>query len=767
MKPALLFVILSVLSVASVAHGQVLQAPIAGRPIPLGNAGVACAAATGGWSTEPGSRMVRPPVDPQSVGTSVDLKVAATLARCPTSTALVTLVATARWPSFETSNVWFYPDEGRLDAEGHGLLGVSIRLRGADPGLPGDACRVVTPSERLEQCSWAVGRDAAADPSAVAFTWLPGGARSDPNAVTFDASGRRADGEVFSLSPARVTIARVFPQGATVDLATGVGEVPLVHPDAVAAAECSPLPCEFANKTLTVRGATNLVSALDVRVRLRPHVFLQHNEAVESVTSARLSVLHCPMSIVSGAPVRDNDDAKMVVKVEGRCARDLSSLRFFRDQTPLKILRSVNDQDASYVLLRLGDIDDDVVRITAFRGDRDAIALAVAQAATRAAPQVRATLELPGYPNLSFIPNNRPAFVHASSAGEHQRFAILPIDGIYTVSYDSQGRASVRANPNAAGLSELRFGLRTEGLPAGLDDVDLAVVRDPLQRGTAEANIPAPIDVEPSVRPPLIEVLCGGGAMPLHSLIPGVTAHLSFDLRDTCRVVFHRERLSSEYGTQSLNFEIDVIRSDGSVRGDSHVSEVISFRAGSEPRFAFIRGIRDPFDRLQVRVSHVADENHYIGASEVRTGAPAAQWSAVMGTGRLRLYGTTTIPTGLYRFGDPSHSGVLSLNFGVLSRLTWLDQDGKEGFLGAEMGLLVAGLANSRSETGQSLQQVGAVIGLGVSVPIANRSAVTQASINVHAWFETDLSRNVDTASERFAFVFGPSITIGNVGANL
>lgn len=766
MKPAQLFMILSVLSVASVAHGQVLQAPIGGRPIPLGTSGVACAPTTGGWSTEAGSRLVRPPIDPQSVGTSVDLRVAANLASCAKSTAVVTLVATARWPSFDLASIWFAPDEGRLDLEGHGLLGVSIRLLGGDPAIQGDVCRVVTPRDRFEQCSWAVGRDAPADPGAVAFTWSPAGARNDPNAITFDASGRRAASEVFVLAPTRVTISRLFPQDATLDLATGQGDVPLVHPEAIAAAECSPLSCELANKAITVRGTTNLVSALDVRVRLRPRVFLQQNEALETGTTARLPVLYCPMSIVSGAPVKNNDDAKIVVKVEGRCARDLSSLRFLRNQTPLKVLRRVTEQDASYVLLRLGDIDDDAITVTAFRGERDAVALAIAHANTRSAPQVRATLELPGYPNLRFIPNNRPAFVHASSAGEHQHFAILPIEDIYSVSYDSQGRASVRANPNAAGLSELRFGLRSEGLPAGLDDVDLAIVSDPLQRGTGEANIPAPIDVEPSVRPPLIEVLCGGGAVPLARLEPGVTAHLSFDLRDTCRVVFHRERLSSEYGTQQLNFEIDVMKSDGAPRGDAHVSEVVSFRAGSEPRFAFIRGIRDPFDRLIVRVSHVADESHYIGASEVRTGAPAAQWSAILGTGRLRLYGTTAIPTGLYRFGSKESSGVLSLNFGVLSRLTWLDKEGKEGFLGAEAGLLVAGLANSRSETGQSLTQVGAVLGLGVSVPIANRNAITQASINVHAWFETDLSRNLNDSS-RYAFVFGPSITIGNVGANL
>jgi hypothetical protein len=295
----------------------------------------------------------------------------------------------------------------------------------------------------------------------------------------------------------------------------------------------------------------------------------------------------------------------------------------------------------------------------------------------------------------------------------------------------------------------------------------LAVLSDPLQRPTAEANIPAPIDVEPGVRPPLIEVLCGGGAMKLERLVPEVTAHLPFEMRDTCRVVFHRERLSTEYGTQKISFEIEVLRADGSPRGEAHVSEVMLFRAGSEPRFAFISGIRDQFDRMIVRVSHVADENHYIGAAEIRTGAPAAQWSAVIGSGRLRLYGTTTIPTGLYRFGDKEHSGVLSLNFGVLSRLTWLDQEGHEGFLGAEVGVMVIGLANSVSQTGQSLRQVGLVFGLGVSVPVANRSGPTQASISVHAWLELDLQHASSEGGSPLAFVFGPSLTFGNVGLNL
>ena len=233
-------------------------------------------------------------------------------------------------------------------------------------------------------------------------------------------------------------------------------------------------------------------------------------------------------------------------------------------------------------------------------------------------------------------------------------------------------------------------------------------------------------------------------------------------------MVFHRELLPPEYGTQKLNFEVDVARPDGSPKPQGHVAEVVTLRHGDSPRYAWIAGATDPFDRVSVRVSHVADENHYVGAEEVRTGAPAAQWSFVLGTGRVRLYGTTTIPTGLYRFAESrAYSGVMGLNFGVISRLTWLDAEGHEGLLGAEMGVLVFGLANSKSDTGQVLTQVGAVLGLGFAVPLANRSTVTQASINLHAWLEINVSDTKGGDASRYAFIFGPSITIGNAGVNL
>ncbi len=185
---------------------------------------------------------------------------------------------------------------------------------------------------------------------------------------------------------------------------------------------------------------------------------------------------------------------------------------------------------------------------------------------------------------------------------------------------------------------------------------------------------------------------------------------------------------------------------------------------GGEARVAWIKGVVAPYDRIVVRLSHVADEAHYLGALDIVSGAPAVQWSSVFGAGRVRLYATTAIPTGLYRFGTAETSGVLSLSLGVLSRFTWLDAEGHEGLLGLEAGLMAFGLTGDTSATGQALTQVGAVVGLGLSIPIANAGSPTQASINLHAWFEQRIAGSGSEARSAQAVIFGPSISLGNIG---
>jgi hypothetical protein len=748
---------------AQAARAELIQAPFGGKPVPLGEGRIACETDLGGWNIDLHGKHVRPPTDESAVGTAVELRVAGSVQACAESEAHVTLVATDKFPVIDLSTLVFSPDEGRLEAEGARLAGISVAWKSGDAsGF--DICRDVYVEQGVEHCSWGVAKNASADSKVTTFAWFPRGGRSDADATWFDLSGRRVPNENFVLLPARIVLTRLIPNDAAVDLATGQGEIPLVHPEAVGSAECGQLQCEMVGGKLIVRGSANLVSSLDVKLRLVPHVFVLRKDALEAQVAVKLQVMHCPMAFASGPPIRNNDDAKVILRLDGRCARDPANLRFVMRDTPLKVEQTLIDRDSTYVLLQIGRVGGDTITISAYRGEADSIAVAVAYAALRSPPQVRASLELPDHANLDFIPNNRWAVVHVSPAGEHQYFSLLPIEGVYMVKEQPFAPSLIRGEVHAAGLTALRFGLRADRLPAGLDHVDLAVVEDPLQRTPAEANIPAPLEGGPE-QGPLVEFICGGGTVPLEVITVGVTAYLSYDLRDTCRVVFHRERLNKESGTQKLNFEVDVLKPDGMARGEAHIQEVVTMRAGPEPRYAWIKGIVDAFDRVRVRVSHVADEDHYIGASELKTGSPAAQWSAVMGSGRLRLYGSSTIPTGLYRFTkNDTSSGLMTLNFGVISRLAVLDKEGREFPLAFETGVLVFGVSNSVSAAGgNNLRQVGVVAGLGFAVPIANRGQFSQASINVHAWFEANVTRD---AKDRYAFVFGPSISLGNVGTS-
>jgi hypothetical protein len=132
------------------------------------------------------------------------------------------------------------------------------------------------------------------------------------------------------------------------------------------------------------------------------------------------------------------------------------------------------------------------------------------------------------------------------------------------------------------------------------------------------------------------------------------------------------------------------------------------------------------------------------------------------------MYLTAAIPTVLYRVSDKATSGILSLNFGVLGRLTWVDFEGHDGILALEAGVTGVGLAPiDTSPSNTSLRQVGTVVGLGIGVPIANRALVTQTSINLHAWFEYEFARALSGDGSPYGFVFGPSITFGNVGTYL
>jgi hypothetical protein len=378
---------------------------------------------------------------------------------------------------------------------------------------------------------------------------------------------------------------------------------------------------------------------------------------------------------------------------------------------------------------------------------------------------VRSVLEIPGFPSVDFIPSNRPAIVHYPKV-QGAELVLLPVENVYLAIYDGP-ISKVQGDPDAAGSITLQFAYRVPSLPAPLDRIDLGLLSDTLSRNVKEANIPAPFGISATSPEPLAEVVCSqeGPEGPVR-IQPGITSHVNFRNRDACRVIFHRERLLPEYGTQKLVLTVDVNKVDLSPEVGAHLDQTFIMRPGREPRIAWIKGVNTPYDRAVIKLSMAPDESHYLGAAELIGAAPVAQWTIIFGTGRFRLYGTTAIPTGLYRLGDKSSTGVLTLSFGVLSRLTWLDTDGHEGLLGLEAGVMAFGITGTDTSqpSNQPLFQVGAVAGLGLAIPIANPGAPSQASINLHVWFEQRLAGSGSESGSNQALIVGPSISIGNVG---
>jgi hypothetical protein len=333
----------------------------------------------------------------------------------------------------------------------------------------------------------------------------------------------------------------------------------------------------------------------------------------------------------------------------------------------------------------------------------------------------------------------------------------------------------IRGDFTSGGFTALRFAYRVPTLPEPFADTDFATLTDPVQRPIREANVPAPLGASSVTSRPIIEVACLFGKKGLRTVPAGTSPHIPFSDRDSCRLVIHRERIPADGGEQRVDVDVSVTSVSGE-RPEAKLTQRLVLRNGSKQDVIWVRGAKEQFDRIAIRVTHVIDESQYMGGSPTRTEIPSAQWTIVTESSRFKFYATAAIPAALYRFSkDPQNlgNGPLALNFGVLSRLTWLDSQGHEGLLGLEAGVMGMGLATDKD------RQLALVGGLGVSVPLGNLNQPTQASVNIHAWVaytvgphEGRLLDDKGNATETidlnpWAFVFGPSITIGNVGTFL
>lgn len=760
-----------ILTLPTTAQAQVLQMPAGADFVALPNDAVLCGNAPEGFLVDASRKRVRPRID-LAPGYEVGAQIAPRQAACTTPTA-ITLIVTADHPSFDRESVSVAIDAGRIELSGARLQGVRIGFA-VDGRIGSDTCLNVTREQQRETCAVSIPQDLPADPRRIEVLWAPASGRIEAGMLLFDKRGRAVTSEQAHLPIARVLLQRLFPASRTVDLGTSEGRLQLEHPDAVSGVECSNARCELVDGRTVVGALAATAQTLSVRVRLLPRVFISRGDNLDNVVSETLSVLRCPLNVVSGDPVRGVDDMQILVRLGSACGANVAQLRWTVSSDPVEVSRVEVTPEGVYVLLWVGRVARDRVSIVASRGENGAV-LAVTNAPTIEVPPPNSGVSLPGLGEIDFIPRNRDASLTLSHVAVSGTLVPISVPGAYSITQRDDGYF-IRGASASSGFTSLRFAYRAAHVPDAFSNTDFAHLTDPVQRPIREANVPAPIGASSITKAPVVELFCIDEDDKLQALLSGSAEHIPFDQRDSCRVLIHRDRIPADSGEQRLELSVTVTTLGGAERGEAHLSQQIRVRHGSDTDAIWIRGAKEQFDRIDVRLTHVIDEALFARGLPTPSALPSSQWTIITEDADFRFYATAAIPGSLYRFSDDDGdlgSGPLSLNFGVLSRLTWLDDDGHEGLIGLEGGVMGMGLATDRE------RQLALVFGLGIAIPLGNPNQPTQAAINIHAWLAYTVgSRSASLFDEMggfqrkvelnpWAFVFGPSITVGSIGVFL
>src|SRR5690606_22221980 len=123
-----------------------------------------------------------------------------------------------------------------------------------------------------------------------------------------------------------------------------------------------------------------------------------------------------------------------------------------------------------------------------------------------------------------------------------------------------------------------------------------------------------------------------------------------FSERDSCRLLIHHRRIPEDSGEQLVDLEVSVTTAGEVERGEARLSERLLLRHGPETDVIWIRGAKQQFDRIQVRVHHVVEEADYLLRRGSPRRLPVGQWTLVTEDAILKFYATASIPSGLYRF---------------------------------------------------------------------------------------------------------------------
>src|SRR5690606_21934546 len=242
----------------------------------------------------------------------------------------------------------------------------------------------------------------------------------------------------------------------SVDVSSGVGQIPLEYSDVVASVECDGAQCELTGRSISVRAVPPSTSKITVRAKLVPRVFLAKANAQEDSAVREFEVVRCDLDITSGPPLHDVSDVRLLARLPATCGIDADRLSWTINGQDTLVERMEAIDGYVYVLLRHGRILDDEAVVIATR-PQDQSVLALSSIPTSPLLALHTSLVLPGFGEIDFIPKNQDVLVATSTVGGG-RFVPIEVPGAYSVLFAKDGTARIRGVYASSGYTSLKLG---------------------------------------------------------------------------------------------------------------------------------------------------------------------------------------------------------------------------------------------------------------------------------------------------------------------
>jgi hypothetical protein len=570
-------------------------------------------------------------------------------------------------------------------------------------------------------------------------------------------AGGQAGLDQLRVSDVRYLVSGPLIRTSAVEAWRDVTRLPLAYTGILGSVSCRPGTCWLSDDGTVELTPPATGDTVQVTLRLRDRVVARHGEGLVSTLTENVPVARCELRPVNRRVLGGTVDHRVALVLGERCPKDLSDLA--ADTTPATgawIEKVQPDQHRLEV--RLGAVPRriEALELRLLRGStRTVVGTTRLEVHSLYSPS-RVQLTDPALGELPLVPTNRAVKVTWASDDPSVAPALSPVavPGYYTLETRPDG-TYIRGESRTAGSIPIRFGYQLPG-EGGESAVTFdSDVRFPVR----PVNVPVTLSQDSPRTARLAKVICRDAAGHEKEVAPGDLVSLPYGSRNSCRLTLDRSVLTAEDGVQRIRVTLSVTKPDGGSR-DGGFSRVLLVTPGKEPLTISLAstGSMRPFDHLSVRIAHDDQPGHYLVDGEA-AGLPARSWQMVFGDQRLRLYASATVPTGLYRVTSRPDGGALQFSAGALARLALLSREGKEFPFDLEFGVLGTNLSGQAN--------LSIVAGAGLTVPILNPQELAQAAVGIHVWLEFSPTRAGSSLSDRVAFIFGPSLSLGDFGTNL